>query len=67
MRYVGSKSRISKELAPVIQQYVDEPWCKRRKNAKSGKTLHPGIIVYSVRRLTVCGFLFARFLVIKLK
>lgn len=29
MRYVGLKSRISKELAPVIQKYVDEPWCKR--------------------------------------
>lgn len=29
MRYVGSKSRISKDIAPVIQQYVDEPWCKR--------------------------------------
>lgn len=28
MRYVGSKNRISKDITPVIQQYVDEPWCK---------------------------------------
>lgn len=28
MKYMGSKNRLSKELAPIIQSYVDQPWCK---------------------------------------
>lgn len=28
MKYVGSKNRISKELAPIIQSYVDNPLCR---------------------------------------
>lgn len=28
MKYVGSKNRLSKELAPIIQSYVDNPMCK---------------------------------------
>lgn len=25
---MGSKNRLSKELVPIIQSYVDQPWCK---------------------------------------
>lgn len=28
MKYVGSKNRLSKELAPIIQSYVDNPLCQ---------------------------------------
>lgn len=28
MRYVGSKNRLSKQIAPIIQSYVDNPLCQ---------------------------------------
>ena len=28
MKYVGSKNRISKDIAPIIQKYVDNPLCR---------------------------------------
>ena len=28
MKYVGSKNRLAKQIAPIIQSYVDKPNCK---------------------------------------
>ena len=28
LKYVGSKNRLAKQLAPIIQSYVDNPLCQ---------------------------------------